>query len=113
MAKTFEDTEFDQAIQDLEVQPNQPKTSRNSKPKVDFGAIAVTPISGKELARQHMREILTDYVEEFQKGMPEVMKFVGEIQMQASSSMKKALPPASDDSRWTIDCLFEGDINEG
>jgi hypothetical protein len=110
MAKTFEDSEFDQAIQDSEMRPNQPRSTRNSKPKVDFGAIAVTPISGKELARQHMREILTDYVAEFQKGMPEVMRFVGEIQTQASQSMK-ALPPSSDDSQWTIDCLFEGDIN--
>jgi len=112
MAKTFEDTEFNQAIDESANQQHQPKVPRNSKPKVDFGAIAVTPISGKELARQHMREILTDYVAVFQKGMPEVMRFVGEIQSQASQSMK-ALPPTSDDSQWTIDCLFEGDVNEG
>lgn len=111
MAKTFEDSEFDEAIQDSVDRSSQSRNSRNSKPKVDFGAIAVAPVSGKELARQHMREILTDYVAEFQKGMPEVMKFVGEIQKQASQSIK-ALPSATqDDSQWTIDCLFEGDIN--
>lgn len=112
MGKTFQDDEFNQAIEDSATQQHQSRSPRNSKPKVDFSAIAVTPISGKELARQHMREILTDYVDEFQKGMPAVMKFVGEIQKQASQSMK-SLPSANNsDAQWTIDCLFEGDINE-
>lgn len=111
MAKTYQDDEFDQAIETSETELRQPRNTPNSKPKVDFGAMTVAPVSGKELARQHMREILIEYVDEFQKGMPEVMKFVGEIQKQASQSIK-ALPSAgSDDSQWTIDCLFEGDTN--
>lgn len=114
MAKTtYQDDEFDQAIEasEAETQTHQPRTSRNSKPKVDFGAIAVKPVSGKQLARQHMREILTEYVAEFQKGMPEVMKFVGEIHTQASQSMKALPSAADDDSQWTLDCLFEGEVN--